>query len=101
MIIERMEFRLKFGKAKEAVAIWKQVCEIFKNTKDHSHMRVATDLTGQSYTLIVEIELRNLIDMGFKAYQWMTIEDIRKLYSEFIPLCESSHRTLYNVECEI
>lgn len=100
MIIERMEFRLKFGKAKEAIEIWKKILEEFKKHKDAPRMRMLTDITGTSYTLVLELELRSLIDMGFKNYQWMTTENVAELYKQFVPLCDSSCCTLYNLEAQ-
>lgn len=101
MIIEKNEFRLKFGKAKEAIAIWKSILEVFKGQKDAPKMRLMSDMTGPSYTLILEMQLLNFIDIGFKHYQWLTSEKVAQLYQEFVPLCESAHRTLYNIEMEI
>lgn len=101
MIIERNEFHLKFGKAKEALEIWTQICEKFKKgSKDHTRMRVMTDMTGDAYVLVVELELRDLVHIGFKNYEWMTNDEAHALYARFVPLCNSSNRTLYKLECD-
>jgi len=101
MIIERNEFRLKFGKAKEAIDIWTKILNELKKQKDAPRARMMTDLTGPAYTIVLEIELRSFIDIGVKNYQWMTNEAAHELYGQFIPLCDSAHRTMYNIECEI
>ena len=101
MIIERNEFRLKFGKAKEAIAIWTNILNEFKNHKESPRMRLMTDLSGPAYTIIVELELKSLIDYGAKNYQWMTNNTAHELYQQFIPLCDSAQRTMYHIECEI
>lgn len=95
-----MEFRLKFGHAKEAIDIRKKILDEFKKHKKPPKMRLLTDLTAPSYTLILELELRNMIDMGFKNYQWMTTENVAELYRQFVPLCDSSSRTLYTLEAQ-
>jgi hypothetical protein len=100
MIIERNEFRIKFGKMKDALALWNEMMAEFKNNKEGIHVRILTDMTGPSYTLVLEMELRDLIHVGLKNYAWMTKSKIGELYQQFVPLCESSVRTLYKVEYE-
>lgn len=100
MIIERNEFRIKFGKMREALALWKQIFEVFSSEKDAPKVRILTDLTGPAYTLIVEISIRSMQDIGFKTYKWMTNEKVAELYQQLVPLCESSTRVLYNIEYE-
>lgn len=97
MMIERNEFRIRFGKMKEAKAIWLEICQSLKPDKDIK-IRMLTDLTGPSYTLIVESELRDFIHIGLHAYKWMTNSHITELYQQFIEICESSERILYHVE---
>lgn len=101
MIVERNEFRLKFGKAKDAIGIWKEILSIYKGSKDAPQIRLMSDMTGPAYTIVLELQIKSLIDFGLKNYQWMTNEKVAALYQQFIPLCESSHRTLYNIEDEI
>ena len=100
MIIERNEFRLKFGKAKEGIELWNKMIDILKDVKDAPKIRMLVDLTGSSYTLIIELHLRDLMQIGFKNYQWMTTAGVHELYAEFLPICESSVRTLYRIERE-
>lgn len=100
MMIERNEFRVKFGKMKEALALWEEMMAEFKNNKDGIHVRILTDLTGPAYTLIVELELRDFIHLGLKNYQWLTKTKVADVYQKFVPLCESSERILYKVEYE-
>ncbi|MBL7924864.1 MAG: hypothetical protein JNL88_11750, partial [Bacteroidia bacterium] len=61
MIIERMEFRLRFGKAKDGIATWKAIMDRCKSIKEAPKMRMLTDLTGPSYTIIVEMEHRSFL----------------------------------------
>lgn len=101
MIIDRSEFRIKFGMMKEALACWKLIKEELKKEKDPPHIRILTDITGQAYTLVLEIQLRNFNDFGLRTYQFMTNEKIEQIYHEqFSQICESSYRSLYKIEVE-
>ena len=54
MIIVRNTFRLKFGKAREALALMKEGFAIQKRIGlDLSH-RLLTDLTGPFYTIVFD-----------------------------------------------
>ena len=55
MIVVRNVFRLKFGKAKEAVAIMKEGLAIQKRAGSDMPSRLMTDLTGSFYTLVLEL----------------------------------------------
>ena len=57
MIVIRNVFRLKFGKAREAVALFKEGIAIQKRVgagMDFS-TRLLTDVTGPFYTVVLEI----------------------------------------------
>lgn len=101
MIIERTEFSLKFGKAKEALAIWREILQSGKNLPEKMPaMRIMTDISGAGYTLVLEMQLKNFNDINPKNYVWVTNPKFQELYQKFIPLCESSKRTYYNIEAE-
>ena len=57
MIVIRNVFRLKFGKAREAVALFKEALAIQKRalTGEDFTARMLTDVTGQNYTLVLEV----------------------------------------------
>ena len=101
MIVERNEFRLKYGKAKEAIATWKQISEeLVKDGRFQVHLRLLTDITGPAYTLIVESLIRSYTEVNPINYMWQTNQRVRELYQQFVPLCESSHREVYKIEAE-
>lgn len=62
MIVIRNVFRLKFGKAREAVALMKEARAIEKRVMSgvEYSSRVLTDVTGPFYTLVLELTLANL-----------------------------------------
>lgn len=101
MVIERNVFHLKFGKAKEGIEIWKEVCNEAKKTMSGTEMRLLSDLSGPAYTLVLEIHLKSFNDLNLKNTIWSTTEKFKELYQKFIPLCESAHREFYKIECII
>ena len=61
MIVVRNVFQLKFGKAKEAVAAWKDGMALArKQGFAAKSMRVLTDLVGPFYTLVFETTFDSL-----------------------------------------
>ena len=101
MIIEQNIFQLKFGKAKEAIALWKQISEALKKDGRFSiPIRILTDLTGSAYTLIFELNIKSYMDINPMTHVWKTIPEVHDLYQQFIPLCESARRELYKIEME-
>ena len=101
MIIEQNIFYLKFGKAKEAIALWKQIMEVLKKDGRVSiPVRILTDLTGSAYTLIIEMNLRSYMDINPLTHVWKTNPQVHDLYQQFVPLCESAQRELYKIEAE-
>lgn len=102
MIIERNIFHLKFGKAKEAIAIWKEVLEVAKKTNlAVPEMRLLSDISGPAYTLVMEMHINSFNDINPKQAIWATHEAFQTLYQKFIPLCESGHREFYKIEAII
>ena len=68
MIVIRNVFRLKFGQAREAVAVAKEGLAIQKRVMtgvEHSS-RLLTDVTGPFYTLVLELTVPNL--SNFETY---------------------------------
>lgn len=101
MIIERNEFKLKFGKAKEAIAIWKEIIESGTTAeRKPPPIRMMTDISGDAYTIVMELKLKNITEINPKNYIWVTNPKFQELYQKFIPLCESAKRIYYTVEAE-
>jgi hypothetical protein len=99
MIIERNVFLLKFGKAKEAIAIWKEIMTAAKKSNlASSEMRLLSDLSGSAYTLVVELHIKSFMDINPRQAVWATTESFQVLYQKFIPLCESARKEYYRIE---
>ncbi len=102
MVIQRNVFHLKFGKAKEAIEIWKEILEASKKSNlGSAEMRLLSDLSGDSYTLIAELHLKSFADLNPSQAIWATTPKFQELYEKFKPLCDSATREYYKIECII
>jgi hypothetical protein len=94
MILVRNVFQLKFGKAKEAVPIWKEMVELMRNAGIGSDHRLLTDLAGAPYyTLIFEVAFPSLPEWRGA----LDSEEQRRLYERLIPLVEGGHREIFTI----
>lgn len=97
MVIVHNVFRLKFGKAREAVSLMKEAVAIQKRLGVDVGQRLLTDLTGPFYTLILELALPNLAAMETTLAKVMADKEFHANYEKFVPLVESGHREIFNV----
>lgn len=97
MILVRDIFHLKFGKAKDAIAMLAEAKEMNKKY-GFGNSRALTDLiTGRSYTLIFESEWKSLGDWENALKKGIGADDRQKWYAKFIPLVETASREIYNI----
>lgn len=96
MIVIRNVFQLKFGKAKEAIALVKESEAIMKR-HGGAPTRYLTDVTGQFYTLVMEITYESLTAMETAQKQVMGSKEFSDWYQKFIPLVESGTREVYSI----
>lgn len=96
MILVRNVFQLKFGKAREATALVKESEAIMKR-HGGAPTRYLTDLTGQFYTLVMEISYENLSAMETAQRDAMGAKEFSEWYQKFIPLVESGSREIFTI----
>lgn len=99
MIVIRNVFRLKFGKAKEALALVKEGAAIQKRVGagiDFS-TRVLTDVTGPFYTLVWEITVPNLAGFEGAAPRLMGDKDWQANYQKLGALVDSGYREIFSI----
>jgi hypothetical protein len=97
MIVIRNVFRLKFGKAREAVALFKEGIAIQKRVGaglDFSY-RLLTDLTGPFYTVVLEITVPNMAAFEGAAPRLMGDKDWQANYQKIGPLVDSGFREIF------
>ena len=97
MIVIRNVFRLKFGKAREGVALMKEGLEIQKRAGAAYSFRLLTDMTGPFYTLVLEITVPNLGEFEAQFPRFMGDKDFQANYQKFTPLVESGYREIFSI----
>jgi hypothetical protein len=97
MILVRNVFRLKFGKAKDALALWREGRQIAERTGAGDNMRAMTDLVGPFYTLVMEEQYPSLAEMEREMQSEMGAEEWKGWYQKFVPLCESGYREIFTL----
>lgn len=99
MIIVRNVFRLKFGKAREAVALFKEGLAIQKRLAAGAEFssRLLTDVTGPFYTVVLEITVPNLATYEKETPRFLGDKEWQANYQKIIPLIESGSREIYTL----
>jgi len=97
MIVVRNVFRLKFGKAREALAILKQGIEIQERIGTEFSPRLLTDVTGPFYTVVLELTAPNLAAFEAAAPKIMGDKDWQANYHKLAPLVESGYREIFTL----
>jgi hypothetical protein len=99
MVVIRNVFRLKFGKAREAVALFKQGIAIQKRVGAGMDFptRLLTDVTGPFYTVVFEITVPNLAAFEASAPRLMGDKDWQANYQQIAPLVESGSREIFTL----
>lgn len=99
MILVRDVFRLKFGKAKEAKALWQEGLRIAKRV-GYGPQRLLTDLTGPFYTFVMESTHEGLAAYEASAKRTQGAEGWEEWYQRFVPLVESGYREIFTIADE-
>ena len=96
MIVVRNVFQLKFGKASEAVELWRKGKPLIEKSSQAS-VRVLTDVTGQFYTLVLEMEFKSMADFERGHRSTAGSAAWRGWYKKFSALVQSGHREIFQV----
>ena len=99
MIVVRNVFQLKFGKAKEAVALAKEGLAIQKKALAGVEFstRLLTDVTGPFYTLVLEMTVPSLGTFESYTPKLFADKDWQANYQKMAPLVESGYREVFTV----
>jgi hypothetical protein len=96
MILVRDVFQLKFGKAKDAKALWKKGNAINRKL-GYGPGRATVDLVGTYYTFVLETTYKDLADYDRALKKVFGVKEWSNWYKQFTPLVESGHREIYTV----
>jgi len=99
MVVVRNVFRLKFGKAREAVALFKEGMAIEKrlSTGMNVSSRLLTDVTGPFYTVVLEFTVPSVSSLESHGPKIMGDKDWQANYQKIAPLVESGYREIFNL----
>lgn len=98
MIVVRNVFQLKFGKARDALALWKEGRPLFQRLgMPTENSRLLTDLVGPFYTLVHEITADSLTQFERESRNAMGDEQWHAWYARFSALCEGGYREVFSV----
>jgi hypothetical protein len=99
MILVRNVFRLKFGQAREAIAVWKEGLAIAERAGvGMGRYRLLTDLAGpEFYTLVLEGTYASLAEFEQSTQALMAVPEWRGWYPRVTALSQGGHREILNV----
>jgi hypothetical protein len=101
MTVVRNVFRLKFGKAREAVALFKEGIAIQKRLGAAAGInfstRLLTDVTGPFYTVVLELTVPSLGEFEAGAPKLMGDKDWQANYQKIAGLVESGYREVFTL----
>lgn len=97
MIVVRNVFRLKFGQARPAAQVWKEGGALMHKVGLGGSYRLLSDLTGPSYTCVLEINFESLADFEKQSKSLMAMPEWRTWYEKLIPFCESGYREVFTL----
>jgi len=99
MIVIRNVFQLKFGKARDAVALMKEGLAIQKRVMSGVDFsaRVLTDVTGPFYTLVLELTVPSLATFETYTPRLFGDKEWQAHYQKVAPLVESGHREIFTI----
>jgi hypothetical protein len=96
MIVVRDIFQLHFGKAREAIALAKEM-RVIEQAAGYPVARILTDVVGEYYTLVMESTFENLAQHETGLRQGTQDPRWRELYATFVPLVRSGRREVFRV----
>jgi len=99
MIVVRNVFQLKFGKAREALALMKEGIAIQRRvlTGVDFSTRLLTDVTGRNYTLVVELTMPNLAAYETNAPRLFADKEWQAGFQKMVPLVEVGYREVFTI----
>lgn len=97
MILVRDVFQLRFGMAREALALWREGAQFLRASGDVRDLRLLTDLAGPYYTLVLETTYESLGAFEQSMRAETGAPEWRAWYARFTPLVESGRREIFTV----
>lgn len=96
MIVVRNVFQLKFGAMKQALDMWKEGEPILR-TSGQQQSRLLTDITGEYYSLVLELTFNNLAEFERGHTATAQSESWKSWYRRFSELVVSGRREIFTI----
>jgi hypothetical protein len=99
MIVVRNVFQLKYGKAREALALLREGLGIQKRALGDVDFstRLLTDLTGRFYTIVMELTLADLATFEKHAPRLFGDKEFQAHLQQINPLVDSGYREIFSI----
>jgi hypothetical protein len=100
MIVVRDVFRLKFGEAKDATALWKQAVGVLRSSgfAEAKSIRLLTDLAGSPYyTIVLESTFESAAAWEKASTAVRANPEWKAVYAKIAALTETGHREILSV----
>lgn len=94
MVVVRHVFQAKYGKANELVAVFKEM----RKWQPDMAARVLTDLSGQFFTVVTEIEVESLAEWERMMHEMFKEPRFEEWFARSAALTESGRREIYTLE---
>ena len=95
MVLVRDVFQAKYGRGDELVALLKEARD--KWPQPYAS-RILTDLSGQFFTVVAEMEVPSLAEWERSMSEEFAAPEFGDWFSRMVPLVDSGRREYYTVE---
>ena len=98
MILVRNVFKLKFGKTKDALAVFKEGQAFARRLGvGAAPPRLLTDVVSSFYTLVLEQTFASLAEFETSSQTLMANPEWKSWYQKVLPFVESGHREIFTI----
>ena len=97
MVVARTVFQLEFGAARQAVALMRESAQISTRLGLPGEWRLLTDITGEMYTLVMEVAVEELHLFDSGQGQLMGDAQQQEIRARMNPLVRSARKDMFQV----
>lgn len=97
MYVVRDVFRCKPGKAKELVAIFKQVLSNAEREDGFRNARVMVDAIADYWTVVIEADIESLAQFEKHSTEFGARAEVREAMRGYMDLVDGGHREIWRV----
>ncbi len=98
MYLVREVFQAKPGKAKDLVKMFKEAAPHLQKTEGFTTMKVMTDIVGNYWTVVVEIEVENVGGFITNLRSATMSDELKEIMKGYMDCVAGGHREMYLLE---